>query len=797
MLKKLFLITVFLIASLAYRTISFAETNSSSEVATTHEIPLVAETEITDENNINQPEEISDSEEAEVLTVTEETVGTEISAIEEIDLDEGIIPVNSDPTSKQFSFSTNLNQFIENVEVEGLLQDDQGAYIVEPHQEYAIDIAFKETETMQFDMDHTDKEFVYTLPSGLEGINSQQTNFTINIVDQNGPASISGNHFVLENGKIKIHFNINDPNYSRLKLLPNVAFVLSIKAKFDGTTTQIDLGNNVVIKLKYENNASLEISKVGTQRKFGLPTVDYVVTVKTKGINHNVVISDVISGTALSLNKDLVVESSLNGILTPAITYNEASGMNKGFQFTLPRTLNNEIITIKYSAELDFSKIVERGDDAQTSNTAQAKSDEVTPVQAFHTLRNTVESLLISKTTKQIQPKPASTSIYTVPWFITANSNKLIDMSGRVIEDSFHVSSQDKAKFIGEGIVIRVSKQDGSIETRNLKWNENGLVPIRNNANNNIVGFRYTVPATDGYASYEIDANSEADSSKSYARLVVLNNAKIVNLKSASGQATINLNPGIGQDILTAKKEAVSVNSQEIEWKITLSVSRSGYPSLVVYDDNSKRTIVGKTYKDKVIPGTLSVEGLYPEESYRYIPNDADTSEANSFSIEFFQNKGETIKGLLPSQDNQSRNLIIKYKTSVNQELLKMAHDTGYIDVNAIHFNNMSARVTFDDFVAANSKVTPKMQTLEKKFSLTDTAIVDGKTYPVYKYEIILSNPTNETETIMDKFDINYLKYYDANGVVIKGGLTAEEQTVVGGNATVEATAEGIKININ
>ncbi|RRC90916.1 Cna B-type domain-containing protein, partial [Erysipelotrichaceae bacterium OH741_COT-311] len=32
---------------------------------------------------------------------------------------------------------------------------------------------------------------------------------------------------------------------------------------------------------------------------------------------------------------------------------------------------------------------------------------------------------------------------------------------------------------------------------------------------------------------------------------------------------------------------------------------------------------------------------------------------------------------------------------------------------------------------------------------------------------------------------------------VIKGGLTAEEQTVVGGNATVEATAEGIKININ
>ncbi|MDO4701401.1 MAG: Cna B-type domain-containing protein [Erysipelotrichaceae bacterium] len=798
MFKKIFLIAMFLIASIAYRSISFAQTDSTSEVAVRQEAPLTVETE-TSADKETQPEEATVTETAETSVVAEETVDANVASVDEAEanLDAGILPATLNATSKQFVFSTNLNQLISNVEISGLVQDGQGNYVVEPHKEYSIDLSFRETETLQFDMGDTDKEFVYTLPSGLEGITSQPTNFTINIVDQNGPASITGNQFTVENGQVKVRFNVNDPNYARLKLLPNVAFALSIKASFDGTQTQIDFGNNVLLKLQYENNASLEITKLGKQRKVGLPTIDYVVTVKTKGINHNVVISDAITGTAISLNKDVVVESSLNGVLSPTITYNETTGVNKGFQFTLPRTLNNEIITVKYSAEADFSKIIEKGNDEQTSNTAIAKSDEVAQVEAFHTLRNNIETLLIVKTHKAIQKNPTNPSIFTVPWTITVNENKLIDMSGRVIEDIFRASSQDKAKFTGDGIVIKVSKKDGSSETRNLKWNENGLVPIKNQDDNNIVGFRYTIPATDGFSSYTIEANSELDSSKSYVRLVVQNHAKILNLKGATGQVTINLTPGVGQDLLTAKKEAVSVNSQEIEWKISLSISRNGYPRLVVYDDNSKRTIVGKTYKDKYIADSLKIEGLYPEETFNFFLDDADTTEANSFSIEFFQDQGKATKGLLPSKDNQSRNLIITYKTRVNQELLRIAHDQGYTDTNAIHFNNMSARVTFDDYVAASRTVTPKLQTIEKKYTVTDTATIAGEAYPVYKYEIVLSNPTNETETILDAFDVNYLKYYDVNGVVIKGGPTAEEQTVVGGNATGEATVDGMKINIH
>lgn len=45
MFKKIFLIAMFLIASIAYRSISFAQTDSTSEVAVTQEAPLTVETE--------------------------------------------------------------------------------------------------------------------------------------------------------------------------------------------------------------------------------------------------------------------------------------------------------------------------------------------------------------------------------------------------------------------------------------------------------------------------------------------------------------------------------------------------------------------------------------------------------------------------------------------------------------------------------------------------------------------------------------------------------------------------------
>ncbi|RRC90919.1 hypothetical protein EII25_07425, partial [Erysipelotrichaceae bacterium OH741_COT-311] len=823
--KKILLIALFLIASIAYRTLNFAETESTdvnveSEISTTAETESKEELSTTIETNVSKEEatetliesskfdsedvntEVAETEniekenateidknEDETLSEIKDEVDVNAGTIIEEDLDEGIMPANINPLSKQFSFSTNLNQFIENVEVEGLLQDGEGNYVVVPYTEYAIDVAFKETETMQFDMDDTDKEFVYTLPSGLEGINSQQTNFTINIIDQNGPASISGNHFILENGKIKVHFNINDPNYSRLKLLPNVAFVLSIKAKFDGTTTQIDLGNNVVIKLKYENNASLEIKKTGAQRNSS-KIVDYTLTIKSNGINENVKIEDFISGTALTLNKNLYIESSIKGELHPSIVYNETSGENKGFSTVIDRMINGEVVTIKYTSTIDFNKITDIGTVNQTSNRATAESNQTPLVEANHHLFKSISYKGVTKKAATPVTDPNNPNLHKLSWEINVNEEKIFDMSNRVIVDEIHSTSVNVMHIVGTGIKMEVTKPDGSIEIRNLTWSD---LTVTRDGSGRITAWKYNVPSTDGISTYKITVDTEVDSSNVFARLVVLNKAKIEGVKDITASQVFGL--VVGENSLTAKKEAVSVNSQEIEWKITVDVASRGYPSFYIVDDVTRILYKGVTYKDEFIPSTLVVEGLYPEETYKL--NENFSGDSNTFSLVFYQNQEKTIEGLKPSTNNKKRSIVITYKSKVNQDILAIAHANGYSDYTAEHRNNISARVTAGDYVGAVAKAYPKIQSIEKKYLSMAQDNINGIHYPVFNYSIVISNVSGDPETIMDKFDINYLKYYDANGIVIKGGLTAEEQTVVGGNATVEATAEGIKININ
>lgn len=203
-----------------------------------------------------------------------------------------------------------LKDFITKVEIDAK-QDEHGKYIIVPNGEYAIKLKFAENESSQFNDTAT---LTNDIPTVFTVANVSNTEFDIDIVDPQGQARVSKNVFRVENGKLYVEFNKSDPNFTRLQAMANVTFEVEFKGKFTQEITEVEFNGTIKKTFKFENISDLEIIKKASYVKEG-NKVDYVLEVKSKGINNKVVIEDTIVGTALILNNDVKVKSSIKGDL--------------------------------------------------------------------------------------------------------------------------------------------------------------------------------------------------------------------------------------------------------------------------------------------------------------------------------------------------------------------------------------------------------------------------------------------------------------------------------------------------
>ena len=153
---------------------------------------------------------------------------------------------------------------------------------------------------------------------------------------------------------------------------------------------------------------------------------------------------------------------------------------------------------------------------------------------------------------------------------------------------------------------------------------------------------------------------------------------------------------------------------------------------------------------------------------------------------------------MLPTPDGQPRDIVIRFKTQVDQEWLDMAAEDGYNSSTFYRHRNY-ARAWSGTYATqtVNASVIPLKPAFVKNFAERSEVEIDGVTYPVFRYSLSLSGLVEDGTVIHDKFDTQYLRFYEADGLDIRGGRSANALNNTNGTATAFSTSEGIDITVS
>ncbi len=707
------------------------------------------------------------------------------------------------------STSTDLADFLTNLTIDAAL-NASNEYIVKPGVEYELSFKFKEGETKQFD---NAAQLIYKIPNGLlvENINDV---FSVNINSNGTQKTIQNNTFQIVDasggGKnLVVQFNDSDPNYSSLTSAANVQFDIDISAKFADGVSVIVFSDQVTKHFEFDDTRNLTITKTGAYDA-AAGSVNYTLVVTSTGVNDNVVVTDIINGTALTYNDDLTVTSDVSD---PVQSTNNKVG--NGFKLDIPLAKDNEVFTIKYSASIDYSKItntthklsdetsdVVNGTINETNNTAQVKSDQVTvPKTAQFNLKNKIKLTILDK--KAIKVDDLTNGKKQIKWQIVVNGSQKKDMSGLTLEDVLSKSQEHRIFFNGTG--VQVSKYDGThkISTNNISWNDPSLVTTTSTTSGQKNSWKYTFPDGSGKYKYSFVFTTEVDVTGVEGPMQMSNDAKLYFPGLTSFYKKNALYSVSGSGNMTFSKEVVSYSSDEVKWKMTATnVPSAGFTGKTWIQDNLPRLWLDSAMrKDEFKPGSLVITGLLPGESFE---TTVKNGNENQLIIQFYKDTAKTQPGLQATPDNARRNISIEMITTVDQYWLNYAADKGYLK-HQKHHNNASFRSNFVNAHGqtegmawfASADVYPKIERILKALQNRSEVTIGGKQYPVFNYVLTLENPHVVPLTIDEIFNTNYLRFYSeaANPVIIKGG-TADAQNTEGGTANLVDNATGGKIEI-
>lgn len=531
----------------------------------------------------------------------------------------------------------------------------------------------------------------------------------------------------------------------------------------------------------FEENADLGIAKSVIYDK-NTDTANYVLTITSTGTNENVVIQDHITGTALTLNQNVSVTSSVNGTLSVTPDY---TSVDNGFSVTIPKMINGEVLVIRYSAAVDNDKITGLGTVGQTNNIATVRSNEVPDgKEAKADLSGKIDFHKVSKS-KAGDIVSLGNNHYEVPWTVQINQDHKLTIGGKTIIDYVRTNSQPFMQFTGDGITMVVTFENGTSETRTIPW-----ANLRTTSNSKgIIRWEYDAPESDGKATYLISYKTFVDTTGVPSTSLTVYNRVQVGDNSTDSSVTIGV---IGNDRLSIDKEAIRSTSRGSEWRLTVHVIKEGYPDLRVVDDLPKLLLDGTYYFDELVEDSIRIEGLLPEESWKLTK--IFYSAGRTIHIDFYQDEAQTKTGLKPTDNGQPRDIVITFKTMVNQDWLAIAAQNGYAS-NHLHTNAASANVS--GYIVGDSAVVfPKVRTFRKQFVESGSVILDGVTYPVYRYVLTLGFPGEDTASISDTFETAFLKYYAGEPAQIFGG-TESEQNDSNGEVSASDTANGIDIQVS
>ena len=656
--------------------------------------------------------------------------------------------------------SADLSNFVTSVTLNGAEWNDNTTIL--PDTDYEIELTFKENpEGMQF---NTAGELKYTLPDAL--LNSwlaSAQEFDLNIDGH----TVTGNkaHLSEDGRTLIVTLNNNDPN---LTGSGDVHFWIKIGAKFDANKNgkEIKFGASTNKTLHIDNSSSVSVNKTHSDYDSNKNELTYTVEVTSKGANQKVQVTDALSGEILKFKEIKSITSNKRDNLSQDVTPSE-----NGFQYAVGDMVHDEVVTITYTAEVDYSKIPANGTVSvdNKKNTASVtvdgkKKEEKTDIYD----KDINNKISISKSMTGATENGVVTDPSNIPWKLVVNESKRASMSGKNITDTIDSNSQAYMHYTGSGITIKVSTG----EVRNIPWS--GL-NLAKDSNGNIISWSYTAPESDGNVSYEISYATAADNSSFYDKTDLKNNASVDGGGSGSATAPVGPNEG-NKGAAIAKQGKLSADHKKITWTITVTVPVNGIPNATLVDSLP----CSDPYLDAYDGEGITVKYLDADETH----TDTLSQDGKTITIAFsYRDTDGTIKKGLKGT-GEKRTLEITYSTNVDSEWAQTDEAWRYGHTN-------TAKLTGPNITASDTVHVTKTS-LSKSGQCNGTVKIGNVDYPKFDFTLTFKGDVTDGDEVTDTFPTEYFKVYENPQIAGSNNQWYQGETK-GGN--VSATSTGFKID--
>lgn len=667
--------------------------------------------------------------------------------------------------------SADLSDFVTSVTLNGAEWNDNTTIL--PDTDYEIELTFKENpEGMQF---NTAGELEYTLPDAL--LNSwlaSAQEFDLNIDGH----TVTGNkaHLSKDGRTLIVTLNNNDPN---LTGSGDVHFWIKIGAKFDANKNgkEIKFGASTNKTLHIDNSSSVSVNKTHSDYDSSKNELTYTVEVTSKGANQKVQVTDALSGEILKFKEIKSITSNKRDNLSQDVTPSE-----NGFQYAVGDMVHDEVVTITYTAEVDYSKIPANGTVSvdNKKNTASVIVDGEKKEEKTDTYDKDINNKIsISKSMTGATENGVVTDPSNIPWKLVVNESKRASMSGKTITDTIDPNSQAYMHYTGSGITIKVSTG----EVRSIPWSKLNLAT---DSNGNIISWSYTAPESDGNVSYEISYATAADNASFYDKTDLKNNASVDGGGSGSATAPVGPNEG-NKGAAIAKKGKLNSDRTKISWTITVTVPANGIPNATLVDSLP----CSDPYLDAYDGEGITVKYLDADETH----TDTLSQDGKTITIAFsYRDTDGTIKKGLKGT-GEKRTLEITYSTNVDSEWAQTDEAWRYGHTN-------TAKLTGPNITASDTVHVTKTS-LSKSGQCNGTVNIGGVDYPKFDFTLTFKGDVKDGDEVTDTFPTEYFKVYEerrwdgSTPYRIAGGHQYHQGDETGGVVSVKGTETGAQFTVS
>ena len=623
--------------------------------------------------------------------------------------------------------SSDLNSFVTNATFENATYDTDGKTLVlHPDSEYSFKLEFAESSDKV--LFAKDGELVYTFPSQLTPTGTDGT-FKMKITVENKVYDLPGNTYTIEGNKIKVIFNKDGGEaYEALKIASNAEFWLSLRAKVNSNASgdKINFGAGVEKDVKFDHSASVSVEKNGTyDKEHG--KMNYTVKVRATGTCTNVKVTDTISGTLLTYDKNLTATSNKTGALT---IDSNATAKGNGFEYTIPSMTNGEEITFTYSASVDYSKL--KGDTFtadETKNTVTAKGDNTDEYRKDHNFDHT--TAYDTGITKSGTKGEITNGWQTSNWTITVNADAKTDVGGGLVTDKIQENKKVPTKYSGTGITVKKYTADGTpAGTETIPWDQ-----LKSHSD---TSWSYELPPKDGTPyKYEISYTTTSNISKTTENTSITNHAEFGG-KGTDGNVGVE-----GQNQFGVTKTHAAPSKDGVNWTVDVTIPNCGFNESFTITDALPFTWTGGYHADSYKEGSLQIAmngQTIGADNYdiKYTAPVTEGHNKSSGSIQVVF-KPKRLAGLFPAITGEERVLTMTYTT---------IPDSTWPD-GENHYNTVTATGDGTSKNASDSYIL-KEHEISKSVE-NGNATIGGM--PAYKFKIYLRGVDTDTLEIHDIFD--------------------------------------------